>query len=132
MSAAPPPRAGHFWKWRAVAELIRRGRAGESWETIGCRFYPHHSQSARGRLRVRSAAAEIWRRYATEDDRRARRAAVRGRNWNKPPGFSRRAERRRRQLKIEPPRGELNDLWAGLGACFATPPPPAVRQAPGG
>jgi len=105
-----------YWKAPAVARLILHARAGDSWEAIGHAFYPNGKPK-----RVRTAAAEIFRRYACEDDRQARAAAIRARNWNKNPGLSDRADRRRRQHgrdNIGVMR-ERSDPLAGFGECFA-------------
>lgn len=105
-----------YWKGPAVARLILQARQGDHWEAIGLAFYPHGKPQ-----RVRTAAAEIFRRYASEDDRKVRAAAVRARNWNKNPGLSERADRRRRRHgrdNIGVMR-ERTDPLAGLGECFA-------------
>lgn len=107
-----------YWKAPAIARLIRQARAGEMWEAIGLTYYPH----AKNRKRVRSAAAEIFRRYATEDDRQVRAAAIRKRNWNKNPGLSSRADRRRRQHGLaETPvmRERFDPFPAGMERRFA-------------
>jgi len=112
-----PASPAAYWKAPAVAALIRRARAGDTWLAIGLAFYPH----ARNPRRVRTAASEIFRRYAGEEDRRVRAAAVRARNWNRNPGLSRRAEgmRRRRGLDDAPVMRERGDPLGGLGECFA-------------
>ncbi len=105
-----------YWKAPAVARLIGRARDGETWEAIGRAFYP----KTRHPLRVRTAAAEIFRRHASEDDRKARAAALRARNWNKTPGLSEWADRRRRRFGRNdvPVMREHVDPLAAFGECF--------------
>lgn len=105
-----------YWKTAAIARLIAQARAGDAWQAIGLGFYPH----SRNAQRAGKAAAEIFRRHASDDDRAARAAAIRQRNYNKNPGLSPRAERRRRQHRRDdvPVLCERIDPWAGLGSVF--------------
>jgi hypothetical protein len=104
------------WKEEPLAELMRMARAGESWQMIGVRFFPHSLPQ-----RAIKAARNAFARHADCADLAARRMALRAHNFNKPPGLSRRAERRRRQrrsVEIMVPRERVNP-FAGLGRCFA-------------
>lgn len=108
-------RGDYFWRPAAIRRLIGLARDGEAWVTIGLVFYPNAAQ----RQRAARAACEIFRRHADDDDRRARAAAIRRHNWNKPRGFGRHAltRRRRRRIEIAMPHERI-DPWAGLGECF--------------
>lgn len=79
------------------AELIRRGRAGDSWQSIGAAFgvMPRSAQTA-------------FHRYGNAADEEARRQALKARKFNRPTGYRRR---------IAGPT-ERRDPWAGMGECF--------------
>lgn len=105
-----------YWKEEPLAELMRLARAGESWQLIGSSFFPHSLPQ-----RAIKAAREAFARHASCKDRAIRRRALTMHNFNKPPGISERAVRRRRHRRLHdvPVWRERIDLFAGLGGCFA-------------
>jgi len=82
-------KTGYFWTTGSIGTLIALARRGEPWDFIAAQYYPDAAKR-------RSTVCEIFRRYATRDDVAARSAAIRTRNWNRVPGLSARADRRRR------------------------------------
>ena len=109
---------GYFWSAAAVRELLRLGRRGDPWQSIGLAFYPDKDA-----VLAAKAAAEAFRRHAREYDREIRAEAIRRHNWNKPRGHGRHAIKRRANRELNglplPPATERINPFVGLGQCFA-------------
>ncbi len=105
----------HGWKGKPLAELMRRSCAGESWVEIGASFYPGSDKAAH---RVH----RIFAHYAGEDEKRMRRAALASKRFNRPEHYKNfgRPTGTGGKASVEPPiKREREDLFAGLGGCFA-------------
>lgn len=90
------------------AELMRLAREGERWEEIGAVFYPHLVSGGH-------SCSNVFTLFATADDRQARRAALKARNFNKSEPYKNRGG----YLSAPGVQRERVDPWAGMGECFA-------------
>lgn len=101
------------WTPETIADLIARGRAGESWQALATRFYPDQQVS-------RKAPERAFERYATPADWDERQRSLVSRHFNKPKIYSNRGLGGGSTARPEPPlRPEDKDPWAGMGRCFA-------------
>lgn len=100
------------WRPEAIAELIRLGRAGESFEAVGKAICPHKANPDR-------IVAVTWTRYASDDDKRVRREALKARGFNRPKQYRNRGIPVGEIFHLEPALTvEGVDPWAGMGMCF--------------
>lgn len=95
------------WRQERQLRLVELARRGLTWAAIGAEFYPCS-------LCPDQAAYAAFRAIASDDDRAARRAALKltGQNRRGKPhhGYRRR---------LEPPlRAETSDIFADRGECF--------------
>ncbi len=108
MSPARPTR----WRDEALQQLIRRARAGESWAAIGVDFY-------RGNPRAGKSASNAFGLYASAEDKAERRRALAQVNRNRPRRYAKRGMPGG-QARLEPSlRREKEDIFSGMGSCFA-------------